>query len=216
MVDESWGQKHFCHSCRARFYDLLRHPVVCPRCGARIDVPGDGSARRPPVASGLETAAVLVQVAPNGGGIVEAQVPVALATDDDVLTGVTIDDDSRELDDTDREDEDSTDDRIEGSDEYDIDEEKDADLDDEVTADDEEPEEGTDADPLADETDDDEELEDDELDEGLDEDELDDLDDGGAESREDVNSGGGDNAEKTELDVSKDASDVNDPKSETG
>ena len=210
MVEESWGQKHLCHACRARFYDLLRHPVVCPRCGARIELPGDGSARRPPVASDLEAAAVLARVAPNGGGIVEAQVPVALATDDDVLAEVAIDDDSRELDDPDGEDEDSADDRIEGSDAFEIDVVKDASLDDEEDDEDspdddeEEPDEVVDADTLEDETEDDGDLDDDDaLDEELDGDELNELDDGG-----------GDDADETELGADKEESDANGPKPE--
>jgi uncharacterized protein (TIGR02300 family) len=28
------GTKRVCHACAARFYDLLREPIVCPACGA--------------------------------------------------------------------------------------------------------------------------------------------------------------------------------------
>jgi uncharacterized protein (TIGR02300 family) len=29
-----WGTKRICTSCAARFYDLKRDPIVCPKCGA--------------------------------------------------------------------------------------------------------------------------------------------------------------------------------------
>jgi uncharacterized protein (TIGR02300 family) len=35
------GSKRLCHACAARFYDLLRAPIVCPSCGAQ-HVPGAG------------------------------------------------------------------------------------------------------------------------------------------------------------------------------
>ena len=129
MVDDSWGHKHFCHPCRMRFYDLGRHPLVCPRCNRRIDSAGNGTARRPPAASGLEAVAVFAEVDPSG--IEEAPVPVDLATDEDVLESVAIDDDSRETVDTDQEDEDGADDdSIEDSDEFGLDDDKDGDLED--------------------------------------------------------------------------------------
>ena len=28
------GQKHTCFKCGAKFYDLKRTPVICPKCGA--------------------------------------------------------------------------------------------------------------------------------------------------------------------------------------
>ncbi|AFK55056.1 TIGR02300 family protein [Tistrella mobilis] len=34
MAKEEWGQKHTCRSCGARFYDMRRTPVTCPKCGA--------------------------------------------------------------------------------------------------------------------------------------------------------------------------------------
>jgi len=29
-----WGTKRTCTTCGARFYDMLRSPIVCPKCGA--------------------------------------------------------------------------------------------------------------------------------------------------------------------------------------
>jgi len=33
-----WGVKRTCQSCAARFYDLKRTPIVCPKCGHKHDV----------------------------------------------------------------------------------------------------------------------------------------------------------------------------------
>lgn len=37
MAKPEWGTKRICHSCGKRFYDLLRHPIVCPNCGSEFD-----------------------------------------------------------------------------------------------------------------------------------------------------------------------------------
>ena len=38
MPKPEWGVKHTCMSCGARFYDMLRNPVVCPKCESAVDV----------------------------------------------------------------------------------------------------------------------------------------------------------------------------------
>ncbi|WP_119460877.1 TIGR02300 family protein [Rhodospirillaceae bacterium SYSU D60014] len=37
MVKPSWGTKRICQSCGARFYDLQRDPIICPKCSAVHD-----------------------------------------------------------------------------------------------------------------------------------------------------------------------------------
>ncbi|MBM3488369.1 MAG: TIGR02300 family protein [Alphaproteobacteria bacterium] len=37
MSKPEWGLKRSCQSCGARFYDLLRSPIICPKCGAEFD-----------------------------------------------------------------------------------------------------------------------------------------------------------------------------------
>ena len=32
MVEQKWGKKRICLSCGARFYDMLRSPIICPKC----------------------------------------------------------------------------------------------------------------------------------------------------------------------------------------
>jgi uncharacterized protein (TIGR02300 family) len=37
VVKSEWGAKRTCSSCGARFYDLRRHPIVCPVCSTVFD-----------------------------------------------------------------------------------------------------------------------------------------------------------------------------------
>jgi uncharacterized protein (TIGR02300 family) len=36
VVKAELGTKRTCPSCAARFYDLLKNPIVCPKCGANF------------------------------------------------------------------------------------------------------------------------------------------------------------------------------------
>ena len=54
MVKKEWGTKRHCQSCGARFYDLGREPIVCPKCETLFVVetpkpraPSAKEARRP-------------------------------------------------------------------------------------------------------------------------------------------------------------------------
>lgn len=37
MVKAEWGTKRICHNCGARFYDLHRDPIICPKCSTPFD-----------------------------------------------------------------------------------------------------------------------------------------------------------------------------------
>ncbi len=37
MVKAELGQKRVCNSCAAKFYDLNKDPIICPKCGAEFD-----------------------------------------------------------------------------------------------------------------------------------------------------------------------------------
>ncbi|MDR1267343.1 MAG: TIGR02300 family protein [Holosporales bacterium] len=32
-----WGRRRVCPPCGARFYDLQRSPIICPKCGEEFD-----------------------------------------------------------------------------------------------------------------------------------------------------------------------------------
>lgn len=68
MAKPEWGTKRICLSCGAKFYDLLRSPILCPACGAEFDPEAAGRARRQrPVAR---------------AGVVEPEMAVAAEVDD--------------------------------------------------------------------------------------------------------------------------------------
>jgi uncharacterized protein (TIGR02300 family) len=37
VVKASWGSKRTCQNCAARFYDLNKSPIKCPKCGREHD-----------------------------------------------------------------------------------------------------------------------------------------------------------------------------------
>lgn len=37
MAKPEWGVKRVCQSCAAKFYDLKRSPITCPKCAAPFD-----------------------------------------------------------------------------------------------------------------------------------------------------------------------------------
>ena len=37
VAKPEWGSKRICPSCGARYYDLLREPVICPKCATPFD-----------------------------------------------------------------------------------------------------------------------------------------------------------------------------------
>ncbi|MBB4286083.1 TIGR02300 family protein [Roseospira goensis] len=46
MAKPEWGTKRTCGSCGARFYDMRRQPVVCPKCGAAHEEDAPARPRR--------------------------------------------------------------------------------------------------------------------------------------------------------------------------
>lgn len=46
VAKPEWGMKHICPACNTRYYDLLRDPVVCPKCGTPYDPEAFLRARR--------------------------------------------------------------------------------------------------------------------------------------------------------------------------
>jgi len=46
VAKPEWGTKRTCLSCGAKFYDLMRSPILCPACGTEFDPEAAGRARR--------------------------------------------------------------------------------------------------------------------------------------------------------------------------
>jgi uncharacterized protein (TIGR02300 family) len=37
VANPEWGTKRICQNCSARFYDLKREPIICPKCQTEYD-----------------------------------------------------------------------------------------------------------------------------------------------------------------------------------
>ena len=57
MTKAELGTKRLCPNCGARYYDLNRDPIVCPRCGTAFEV--TVARVRPPAASKAPVAPVV-------------------------------------------------------------------------------------------------------------------------------------------------------------
>jgi uncharacterized protein (TIGR02300 family) len=108
MSKPEWGVKRSCPSCGARFYDLMRDPIICPKCGAEYD---ESVAARPkrakaePVAKApeVEEEPELVEeetLEQNTDAAAEPDVPLAEA-DGEAGAATDVDGDDEELGDFD-------------------------------------------------------------------------------------------------------------------
>jgi uncharacterized protein (TIGR02300 family) len=88
VVKAELGTKRTCPSCATRFYDLLKSPIVCPKCGvsfiAATLLPSKGDSSPAPVAKPRE-----VQPAP----VVEEAADVELVSLEDVEEGKVVEED---------------------------------------------------------------------------------------------------------------------------
>lgn len=57
MAKAEWGLKRTCQSCNAKFYDMNRSPIVCPKCGVAFDPEAMLKARRTKLVAGTKPAA---------------------------------------------------------------------------------------------------------------------------------------------------------------
>ena len=71
MAKAEWGLKRTCQSCGAKFYDMNRSPIACPKCGANFDPEALLKARRSKPAAAAAKAAPVEEADP-----VEAEVVV--------------------------------------------------------------------------------------------------------------------------------------------
>src|SRR5207248_4289407 len=54
VAKPEWGMKRICPSCGTRYYDLMRDPVVCPKCSTPFDPEAFLKARRSRPAAPVE------------------------------------------------------------------------------------------------------------------------------------------------------------------
>ena len=97
MAKPEWGTKRSCGSCGARYYDLRRQPVVCPKCGAVHEEDAPVRARRVRVAAPDKKpkAVPVVEEAPamtDVEDVVEADLNDATLEDGDDETGDMMED----------------------------------------------------------------------------------------------------------------------------
>lgn len=71
MAKAEWGLKRTCQSCGAKFYDMNRSPITCPKCGANFDPDALLKARRSKPAAAVAKVVPVEEVDP-----VEAEVVV--------------------------------------------------------------------------------------------------------------------------------------------
>ena len=95
VLKPEWGVKRTCNSCGAKFYDLRRDPIICPKCDATVNPVVTARSQR------TKAPAAVVKEAPPP--------PKAKVDDPDDDHGVVADGDLEIVDDED-EDEDEEDD----------------------------------------------------------------------------------------------------------
>ena len=96
MVKAAWGTKRSCQNCGARFYDLNKNPITCPKCGQAHDPEDFVKARR---SRALPAAAKVPSAAPakKPKALIDG-VPIA---DDDLPAVDDAADEAAALEDTD-------------------------------------------------------------------------------------------------------------------
>jgi len=89
VVKAEWGVKRTCTGCGAKFYDLRRDPIICPKCDATVDPVAIARSQR------TKAPAVVVKEVPR----------VAVVKIDDADDDLeVVDDDVLDIDDDDEDD----------------------------------------------------------------------------------------------------------------
>jgi uncharacterized protein (TIGR02300 family) len=69
VAKPDWGSKRICPSCGTRYYDLLRKPVICPKCSTPFDPEAFLKSRRTRPVAPVEK-----ELEPVGAGELDADV----------------------------------------------------------------------------------------------------------------------------------------------
>jgi len=87
VVKPEWGIKRTCNSCGAKFYDLRRDPIICPKCDATVDPVATSRSQR------TRAPAAIVKEAPPPAAAVVDDVDDDLDIGDDDVLDIEDDDD---------------------------------------------------------------------------------------------------------------------------
>lgn len=92
MVKAELGTKRTCPSCAARFYDLLKNPVLCPKCGVSFIpaaiLPSKGDMPQAPVAQPKPREAVAEDAEPADVELISLEDAEEPDTADDETAGI--------------------------------------------------------------------------------------------------------------------------------
>ena len=66
MAKPEWGTKRTCQSCGSKFYDLGKEPVVCPSCGAVLDLKATKTSSSTSAAKAKPKPAMVAMVSDRG------------------------------------------------------------------------------------------------------------------------------------------------------
>src|SRR6266404_293942 len=81
VAKPEWGTKRICPTCGTRYYDLLREPVICPKCDTPYDPEAFLKSRRARPAAPVEK-----ELEPEGADVAEEEeeaVPLEEAEEED-------------------------------------------------------------------------------------------------------------------------------------
>jgi uncharacterized protein (TIGR02300 family) len=91
VVKAAWGAKRTCHGCGARFYDLNKDKIVCPKCGHTHDADDFLKARRarssavPATETGKKAPAAPKIKAPPTAPLGDDDLPAVEGDDDEAI-----------------------------------------------------------------------------------------------------------------------------------
>ena len=83
VAKPEWGTKRVCQSCSAKYYDLCRDPIICPKCGVTFDPETMLRSRRPRPAAAKPAKAVESEAPKADDDDIEVEEVVAADDDDE-------------------------------------------------------------------------------------------------------------------------------------
>jgi uncharacterized protein (TIGR02300 family) len=102
VAKPEWGAKRICNSCATKFYDFQKSPIICPKCGEKLDADGLLKSRRSRAPT--KAATRKTEKAPAESKAIDPEAEVEegdelapASGDDDLLMDADIDDDDEEV-----------------------------------------------------------------------------------------------------------------------